>query len=168
MLTSPVGHVGKREWMALISDRLPHTRSRYMVVIALTTERISAALRTAVRTNCSTTVGALRYSGLATRHPNVAVTGYIRFGRMDSCGETDSPLDVQVALHPTAEIKIVAMPKRNLRVTKWVGTIPVVGVCTFCDRLFNVPVTALKRVGDAQESLRLQFAEHKCKRETGS
>ena len=71
----------------------------------------------------------------------------------------ESPLDVQVALHPTAVIKIVAMPKRNLRVTKWVGTIPVVGVCTYCDRLFNVPVTALKRVGDAQESLRLQFAE---------
>ena len=87
---------------------------------------------------------------------------------MNSCDEMDSPLDVQVALHPTAEIKIVAMPKRNLRVTKWVGTIPVVGVCTFCDRLFNVPVTALKRVRDAQESLRLQFAEHKCKRETGS
>lgn len=63
----------------------------------------------------------------------------------------------------------VSMPmKRNLRVTKWLGKIPAVGVCTFCDRLFAVPMTALKRVADAQESLRLQFAEHKCKKETGS
>jgi len=36
-------------------------------------------------------------------------------------------------------------------------------VCTFCDRLFYVPLTALKRVADAQESLRVQFTEHKCK-----
>jgi hypothetical protein len=83
------------------------------------------------------------------QHTYVAVTGYIRSGRMNSC---DEMVDLQVALHPTAEIKIVAMPKRNLRVTKWVVTIPVVGVCTFCDRLFNVPVTALKRVGYARDS----------------
>src|ERR1700681_3736754 len=44
--------------------------------------------------------------------------------------------------------------KRNLRVVKWLGTVPAVGVCTFCDGLFNVPMTALKRVADAQESLR--------------
>jgi hypothetical protein len=61
-----------------------------------------------------------------------------------------------------------SIPKRNLRVTKWLGTIPAVGVCTFCDRLFYVPLTALKRVADAQESLRVQFAEHKCKSETDS
>ncbi len=54
------------------------------------------------------------------------------------------------------------MEKRNLRVVKWLGTIPAVGACTFCDRLFNVPMTALKRVSDAQESLRFQFAQHKC------
>ena len=55
------------------------------------------------------------------------------------------------------------MPKRNLRVVKWLGTIPAVAICTFCDRQFVVPMTALKRVGDAQENLRVQFAEHKCK-----
>src|ERR1700682_4542658 len=60
------------------------------------------------------------------------------------------------------------LPKRNLRVTKWLGAIPAVGVCTFCDRLFYVPLTALKRVANAQESLRVQFAEHRCKSETGS
>jgi hypothetical protein len=57
------------------------------------------------------------------------------------------------------------MPTRNLRVVKWLGTVPAVGVCTFCDR---VPMTALKRVADAQESLRVQFTEHKCKREDAS
>ncbi len=55
------------------------------------------------------------------------------------------------------------MPKRSLRVVKWLGTIPAVGVCTSCDRLFTVPLTTLKSVADAQESLRVQFAEHKCK-----
>jgi hypothetical protein len=60
------------------------------------------------------------------------------------------------------------IPKRNLRVTKWLGTIPAVGVCTFCDRLLYVPLTALKKVADAQESLRVQFTEHKCKTQTDS
>jgi hypothetical protein len=54
------------------------------------------------------------------------------------------------------------MPKRNLRVLKWLGTIPAVAVCTLCNREFKVSLPALKRVTEAQESLRLQFAEHKC------
>jgi hypothetical protein len=57
------------------------------------------------------------------------------------------------------------MLQRNLRVVKWIGTIPVIGVCTFCDRSFTVPLPALKRVADAQESLSVQFAQHKCKGE---
>ena len=57
--------------------------------------------------------------------------------------------------------RIVA--KRNLRVAKWLGTIPAVGVCTLCNREFKVPLSAIKRVADSQESLRLQFAAHKCK-----
>jgi hypothetical protein len=60
------------------------------------------------------------------------------------------------------------MEKCNLRVVKWLGTTLAVGVCTFCDRLFNIPMTALKRVADVQESLRVQFTEHKCKRQDGS
>ena len=43
--------------------------------------------------------------------------------------------------------------------------VPAVGVCTFCERTFAVPLSAMKRVADAQENLRVQFAEHKCKRE---
>lgn len=57
------------------------------------------------------------------------------------------------------------MRQRNLRVVKWIGTIPVIGVCTVCDRSFTAPLPAMKRVADAQESLRVQFADHKCKRE---
>ena len=56
------------------------------------------------------------------------------------------------------------MPKRNLRVLKWLGTVPAVAVCTFCNREFKVPLAAVKRVPDAQENLKLQFAEHECQR----
>lgn len=60
------------------------------------------------------------------------------------------------------------MQKRNLRVLKWLGQIPAIGVCTSCNREFKVPMTALKRVADAQECLRVQFAEHKCEDEDAS
>lgn len=72
------------------------------------------------------------------------------------------------AEHPDEEWETVAMAKRNLRVVKWLGTVPAIGVCTLCNREFKVPMTAMKRVADAQESLRIQFAEHKCKREDTS
>jgi len=52
------------------------------------------------------------------------------------------------------------MAKPNLRVVKWLGTVPAVAVCTACSRNFNAPVTS--STADAQESLRKQFAEHKC------
>ena len=54
--------------------------------------------------------------------------------------------------------------KRSLRVVKWIGTVPAIGVCTYCATNFNVPFEMLKRTSDAQESLRKQFEEHKCKR----
>jgi hypothetical protein len=62
------------------------------------------------------------------------------------------------------EKKASALPKRSLRVLKWLGTVPAVGVCAFCNREFNVPMTAMKRVADAQESVGKQFTEHTCKR----
>jgi len=55
--------------------------------------------------------------------------------------------------------------KRNLRLVKWDGTIPALGVCTFCNRQLKVPMESMKRVEDAQWNLDLQFREHKCKRE---
>jgi hypothetical protein len=57
------------------------------------------------------------------------------------------------------------MPQRSLRVTKWLATVPAVGICTHCERNFKVPLDSLKRTSDAQESLRKQFVGHKCKRE---
>ena len=54
------------------------------------------------------------------------------------------------------------MRKANLKVTKWLSTTPAVGICTNCDRIFKVPLEALRRTAEAQESLRKQFAEHKC------
>jgi hypothetical protein len=46
------------------------------------------------------------------------------------------------------------MPKRNLRVIKWLRTVLAVGVCTFCNLQFKAPVTAMKRVADALISAR--------------
>jgi len=54
------------------------------------------------------------------------------------------------------------MPKRNLRVLKWLGTTPANAVCTMCNREFKVPLEVLKRVGGAVENLKLQFARHQC------
>jgi hypothetical protein len=51
---------------------------------------------------------------------------------------------------------------RNLRVTKWLGPVPAVAVCSHCAREFKVPLALLKLTAGAQESLRKQFAEHLC------
>jgi hypothetical protein len=59
------------------------------------------------------------------------------------------------------------MAKRNLRVLKWLGTTPAIAVCTMCNREFRVSVEVLKRVGGAVESLKLQFAEHRCEGDEG-
>ena len=48
---------------------------------------------------------------------------------------------------------------------KWLGTTPAVAICTLCNREFKVPVAALKKVADAQESLKLQFDQHPCQPE---
>ena len=54
--------------------------------------------------------------------------------------------------------------KHNLRVVKWLGTVPAVAVCTGCARSFKVPSDSLKRTSEAQENLRKQFEEHRCQR----
>jgi hypothetical protein len=54
------------------------------------------------------------------------------------------------------------MAARILRVEKWLGPVPAVAVCTQCGRDFKVPLALLKRTTEAQESLRKQFAEHRC------
>ncbi len=64
LLTSAVRERPKSGWerLAFVLNWLPHTRIRYVVVIALTAERIPAAFHATVGTDRSTTVGALRYS----------------------------------------------------------------------------------------------------------
>ena len=54
------------------------------------------------------------------------------------------------------------MAELCLRVTKWLGTTPAVGICTKCERTFKVPLESLKITSEAQESLRKQVVEHKC------
>jgi hypothetical protein len=55
--------------------------------------------------------------------------------------------------------------KRNLRVTKWLSSTPVVAVCTLCRREFKAPMSALSRTIDAQVNLQQQFDKHKCQAE---
>jgi hypothetical protein len=42
---------------------------------------------------------------------------------------------------------------RQPRVVQWLGTVPAIGVCTLCNGEFEVPMTAMKRIANAQESL---------------
>ena len=57
------------------------------------------------------------------------------------------------------------MVKRNIRVTKWIGMVPAIAVCTACGRDFKVALNELRQVTAAQESLRSQFAAHVCNEE---
>jgi hypothetical protein len=61
--------------MAFVLDSLPHTAMRDVIVVALTAERIPAALETTLKTNRSSAVGALRDGGLAAQHPDITVAG---------------------------------------------------------------------------------------------
>jgi hypothetical protein len=60
---------------------------------------------------------------------------------------------------------LTSMIKRNIRVTKWIGMVPAVAVCTACGREFKVSLNELRQVTAAQESLRSQFAAHTCNEE---
>jgi hypothetical protein len=53
-------------------------------------------------------------------------------------------------------------------VNETLGTIPVAAVCTVCNREFKVPVSSMKRVSDAQQLLKNEFAKHECKSEDAS
>jgi hypothetical protein len=57
------------------------------------------------------------------------------------------------------------MIKRNIRVTKWIGMVPAIAVCTACGREFKVALNELRHVTAAQETLRSQFAAHVCDEE---
>ena len=60
------------------------------------------------------------------------------------------------------EQKGTVMGKGSLRVTKWLSSTPVIGVCNSCGKEFKVPMTALTKTKDAQINLQQQFDQHKC------
>ena len=65
-----------------------------------------------------------------------------------------------------AKLPAMPKPKRHPRVIKWLGTTPAIAVCTACDRQFKIPLTEMARTLDAQENLKMQFDNHKCKDES--
>jgi hypothetical protein len=69
----------------------------------------------------------------------------VQYGEMPSNGDYEEALPAKLPLERH-------MPKRNLRVLKWLGTVPAVGVCTLCNREFKVPMDAMKRVGKLTSS----------------
>jgi len=54
------------------------------------------------------------------------------------------------------------MPKRNLKVLKWLGTVPAVAACPLCNREFRVTLADAKHLSAAQDSLQRQFSAHDC------
>jgi len=62
-------------------------------------------------------------------------------------------------------MSVMTKLKRQLRVIKWIGTTPALAVCTSCGRQFKIPLTAMARKLDAQENLKMQFDNHRCKGE---
>jgi hypothetical protein len=54
------------------------------------------------------------------------------------------------------------MPKRAVRIVKMLGSVPCVAACTACGQQFTAPLSALKRLTDAQANLQQQFDRHQC------
>jgi hypothetical protein len=54
------------------------------------------------------------------------------------------------------------MPKRVVRIVKLLGSVPCIAACTACGKQFTAPMSALKRLTDAQANLQEQFDRHQC------
>jgi hypothetical protein len=72
-LTSFVGHVGKREQLALVPYRLLHARMRNVIITTPFTERFTATPSSTVGTDRSSAVSALGYSTVAAWRPYVTI-----------------------------------------------------------------------------------------------
>jgi len=72
-LTSFVGHVGKRERLALVPYRLLHARMRNVIITTPFTERFTATPSSTVGTYRSSAVSALGYSTIAAGRPYVTI-----------------------------------------------------------------------------------------------
>jgi hypothetical protein len=59
------------------------------------------------------------------------------------------------------------MPKRILRVVKWLGTTPAIGMCAACERQFTLPVAVLRNVVEARAKMQALFDGHECEPKEG-
>lgn len=64
-------------------------------------------------------------------------------------------------------IIILSMPKRILRVLKWLGSTPAVGMCAACERQFTLPMAAFKNIVEARSKMQGLFDEHECESKEG-
>src|ERR1700678_2988060 len=73
--------------------------------------------------------------------------------------------DARTEVSKSKAVNRAIMPKRSLKVVKWLSSTPAIGVCTDCSKEFKVPMTSLSKTIDAQAFLQEQFDRHRCQRE---
>jgi len=55
-----------------------------------------------------------------------------------------------------------ARTRCEFRIVKWLGTVPEIAMCPFCNREFRTPLTRMRQSINALENLQVQFYGHKC------
>ena len=56
------------------------------------------------------------------------------------------------------------MPKREMRIVKYIGPAPYLAVCTYCIQQFKVPPDVTLTAMEAETELQAEFSHHVCKR----
>ena len=56
------------------------------------------------------------------------------------------------------------MPKREMRIVKYIGPAPYLAVCTYCSQQFKVPTDVTLTATEAAATLQVEFSRHECKR----
>ena len=64
--------------------------------------------------------------------------------------------------------KLSPCQKRNLRIVKSAGGVPLVGVCEYCNQTFTAAAHPLGEASKTDVDVRDQFEAHKCKRQDAS
>ena len=67
------------------------------------------------------------------------------------------------AHNPLKFWQTIVVPRRILKVTKWLSMTPAAAICITCGKEFKVPMIALSRTKDAQANLQAQFDSHQCR-----
>jgi hypothetical protein len=55
-----------------------------------------------------------------------------------------------------------ARTRCEFRIVKWLGTVPEIAMCPFCNREFRTRFTRIRQSINALENLQIQFYGHKC------